>query len=190
MSWEMFWNASTAIGTVAMSAFTYGVIRQNNEQRRDNARPILILMPFDGIDPVDRSKLLSTPSNVTPERSEYSISLACVLSNIGLGPAINARLLLRFMNHDGYDVTRDLSPLSAGCQRGDAQHPMKLPVSLSSSFNEADFALAAGAGWVIALEYEDVYGNCFHTVHSKAPQVPWAVYGKGAASQEPQITRR
>lgn len=177
----MLWEAATAIGTVAMSAFTYGVIRQNRQQRQDAARPILLLTPFDGVVPASRSGLLGPRSIVSPSENTHSYQISCALSNVGVGPALHVRLQLRFMNRDDYGISRELAPLAAGEARGDAQHPLSLPVTLSTSFHETDFALAAGTGWTMVLEYQDVFGNRFHTLHASAPQQPWVVYGNGPA---------
>lgn len=181
MSWTLLWEAATAIGTVAMSAFTYGVIRQNRQQRQDAARPILLLTPFDGVVPASRSDLLWPSSTVSPSENTHSYQILCVLNNVGVGPALQVRLQLRFMNRDDYGISRELVPLGAGEARGDTPHPLSLPVTLSSTFNDADFALAAGTGWTMVLEYQDVFGNRFHTLHASAPQLPWVVYGNGPA---------
>ena len=177
----MLWEAATAIGTVAMSGFTYGVIRQNRQQRQDAARPILVLAPFDGVVPASRSGLLGPKSTVSPSENTHSYQIYCALNNVGVGPALHVRLQLRFMNRDDYGISRELAPLAAGEARGDTQHPLSLPVTLSTTFNETDFALAAGTGWTMVLEYQDVFGNHFHTLHASAPQLPWVVYGNGAA---------
>lgn len=181
MSWSLFWEAATAIGTVAMSAFTYGVIRQNRQQRQDAARPILLLTPFDGVVPANRSALLAPRSTGSMSENAHSYLIHCALNNVGVGPALNVQLQLRFMNRDDYGISRELAPLGAGEARGDAQHPLSLPVTLTTSFNDADFALAAGTGWTMVLEYQDVFGNRFHTLHASAPQLPWVVYSTGPA---------
>ena len=177
----MLWEAATAIGTVAMSAFTYGVIRQTRQQRQDGARPILLLTPFDGVIPASRPGLLGPRSVVSPSENTHSFQICCALNNVGVGPALHVLLQLRFMNRDDYGISRELAPLGAGEARGDAQHPLSLPVTLSTAFNETDFTLAAGTGWTMVLEYQDVFGNRFHTLHASAPQLPWVVYGNGPA---------
>lgn len=185
VNWTMFWDAATAIGTGAMSVFTYLVICQNKNQRRDDARPLLVLMPFDGIDPPSRSDLLSPRSTNTPSMSEYSFLIHCMLNNVGVGPALNVQLQIRFMGRENYGLSRELAPLAAGASRGDTQNPMTLPCTLSDTFNDIDFKLAVGTGWVIVLEYWDVFGNCFHTLHAKEPQKPWVVYGVGPSPKGP-----
>lgn len=177
----MLWEAATAIGTMAMSAFTYGVIRQNRRQRQDAARPILLLTPFDGVVPANRSALLAPRSTGSMSENVHSYLIHCALKNVGVGPALHVRLQLRFMNKDDYGISRELAPLAADEARGDAQHPLSLPVTLMTTFNETDFALAPGTGWTMALEYQDVFGNRFHTLHASAPQQPWVVYGNGPA---------
>ena len=117
MNWTMFWDAATAIGTVAMSVLTYVVILQNQSQRRDDARPILVMMPFDGIDPLSRSDMLSPRATTTPSKSEYGFLIDCALNNVGVGPALDVKLYIRFMGRENHGTSRELAPLAAGGSR-------------------------------------------------------------------------
>lgn len=173
MNWSALWEAATAAGTMAMSVFTFVVILQNKRQHQDALRPLLALVPFDGVDPLDRSTLLSPRLISGPLGGERSFNIQCALENIGAGPALNVKVYFRFMNQKNYGVSRELAPLAAGETRGDVQHPLSIPLRPSQTFNEADFSFAAGTSWTIGLEYEDMFGNHFQTTHSKDPRLPW-----------------
>jgi hypothetical protein len=40
---------------------------------------------------------------------------------------------------------------------------------------------APSGRWEITLIYEDIFGNTFHTRHSKSPEQPWINRGRGAS---------
>lgn len=83
---------------------------------------------------------------------------------------------MRFSLHPGAEFQGELSALGAKQQDGS---PIKIPVFLSDQFNKMDYEVAPGEVWELRLTYEDIFGNIFHTRHSKNPQEPWAVLGKG-----------
>ena len=53
-----------------------------------------------------------------------------------------------------------------------SEHPLRIFVPMHPGFNEADFQMGPGSAWKIILEYEDVFGQQFHTTHQKNPQQP------------------
>ena len=59
--------------------------------------------------------------------------------------------------------------------------PLKISVVLHDEFNRMDYEVAPGEVWELCLVYEDVFGNVFHTKHSKNPQKPWTVLSRGGA---------
>lgn len=196
----MNWNAVIAVCTAIAAIFTavmawftrqsivesqkqHRDARQQSEQHhQDSLRPVLVLAPRAGIDQLDRSNLLwSVP--VKLQETIRTFETPCVLRNIGTGPALNARLTLRFMGIDGYGIARDVAPLRAGGETDGSERHLKVQFRLCDGFNDADFQLACGMGWELLLEYEDVFGNHFHTIHCKNPQRPWTVCGKGTAPE-------
>ena len=190
MNFDCLWNTLVlepafrdwliAVGTVGMAITTVYVIRQNALQRGDSFRPVLVLSPLDGIDPLDRSSLLcADPPQSAPELRAYLIP--CVLRNIGVGPALNVCLYMRFMGIEGFGIRRELAPLRAGDSRGDADHPLRVQFRPHDGFNDASAHFAPGNQWDLVLEYQDVFGHDFHTIHSKNPQQSWTVCGEGPA---------
>lgn len=155
--------------------------RQSEQHHQDGFRPIVILMPYDGIDPVeDRSFLVGCIQSVAGEDRRIC-AVQCRLRNVGVGPALNVRLGFRAMGRDGYGISRELTPLCAGEERGGPKDPLYIHFRVTKEFNETDVATAGGMGWEIVLEYEDVFGNSFYTIHRKNPQMPWTECGKGPA---------
>lgn len=194
----MNWDALTAVGTVAaavMSALMAVITGlsvlvgkkefresrdQSEQHHQDSLRPVLTLMPWDGVDPVDRSELLCKVRVPANDRS-CVFAIRCILRNVGTGPALNIRLTLRFMDVQGYGISRELAPLQAGESRGGIQKQIQLQFWPSDEFNETDIKLALGTSWALILEYQDVFGNAFHAIHHKNPMQPWSIHGCGPA---------
>ena len=194
----MNWNAVIAICTGAAAIFTAVMAwytrcsiavsqkqhrdarEQSDRHHQDGFRPVLVLRPHDGVDPLDRGALLRAESNAGTDGSHVFV-INAALHNVGVGPALNIRLTLRVMGIEGYGTSRELAPAQVGETRGDREHPLRIPLWLRDGFNLADFLSAPGPGWALILEYRDVSGHDFHTIHSKNPQQPWTECGKGPA---------
>jgi hypothetical protein len=197
------WEALTAIGTVAMAVTTVVVIFQGRRLRKDDERqhqdqfrPIVILTPYDGVDPQFKRDSLLTVFDQSP--SDFgTVAINCALRNIGSGPALNVEIKFRFMDMNGYTTPPwEISPLRAGEQRGDG-NPLCVQIQYLPGFNKSDFTQIVGKAWQIILLYEDVFGNSFHSIHRKnplqldrvvidpntsetvAPHQPWVTIKKG-----------
>lgn len=155
--------------------------QQRDEARHQDAyRPVVVLEPFGGVEAAARANLVSVdPSSKMGTFRLFRVS--CLVRNLGVGPALNVRLSFRAMGKLGYGFTQELVPVGVGEQQGDTKRALEVWVQSTPSFNDADLALASGTGWELVLEYEDVFGNPFHTIHRKNPQMPWTQCGKGAA---------
>lgn len=190
--WEAITASATALAaifTAAMTWFTRKAIiesqiehrdtrAQSEAHHQDSLRPLVVLTPHDGVDPLDRSSLLQfDPTERTA--GARLVLVCCALHNVGVGPALNLRLHLRAMGIADYGSTRELAPLRIGESRGDMEHPLRFQMWLSKEFNNTDFNFAGGTVWELVIEYEDVFGNPFYTTHSKNPQRLWTVCGKG-----------
>lgn len=179
------WTAVGAIATAVaaavtawMAAMTRKSIRHTQEHHRDAFRPLVVFMPYDGIDPQDRKSIVEFkgPSN---GHGAHELWLHGTLQNIGAGPALNLRLQLAVLNPDDIRATSELSPMKTGELRQGpnfnvgGRTPLKVPVQLSQRFNDTDFQLAPNGPWSIYLEYEDVFGQRFRTCHASSRQAPW-----------------
>jgi hypothetical protein len=172
--WSELWSFLTAVGTISMAVTTYAVIRQSREQlhqgqkqHRDRFKPICFLMPWNGVDPWNKRNQLmfkNDPDPASDNPSFGSLGINCVLRNVGTAPALNLRVKFRFPNWT--TEPWELSPLGAGDSR---PSPLVVPVRIQDRINRSDFSMVTGESWEIWLEYEDVFGERFCTVHHKGP---------------------
>lgn len=173
MTWSTAWEASTAVGTVAMAVTTVLVIRQNRRQHQDAFRPICVLVPDDGLNQSARLHILQKYEE--PGKPDKFYNVRCSLRNIGVGPALQVRLIVRFSSRPGFEIKSELPPVGA---KQAIESPLRIPVFLHDRFNSSDFEIAPGEVWELHLIYQDVFGNTFHTCHSKNPQVQWTTLGR------------
>jgi hypothetical protein len=210
------WSALTAIGTIALAAVTYAIIRQNhtlilqnrqdqlNEDRRhrDAFKPICALVPRFGIDPPTRGDLLElVPPNQT-HQNHGLIHLSCTLRNTGSGPALNLSISIRYILDTSLAIPPiELSPLGAGEVRGETIGGGDLGcrqdwlVPLSGAFNVGTFLALQKGGFEFILDYTDVFGKPFRSIHRVAPcgqdtnisagRVPWFTYDQNPKTSPP-----
>ena len=208
----MSWNAVIAICTAFAAAFTalmawftrrsiveshtqYEKTRAQSEQQHQDAfRPVILLSPFEGVEPEDRSNVISFPAPVGSDDRRF-VMISGRLKNVGSGPALGIQLRFLAIGKPGYGFELSIAPIGAGDQydlasRGTSSLPLRYLVRPTAGFNTADIASAGGSGWELVIDYEDVFGNRFHTIHHKNPQLPWTVCGKGPAPSQtwPQVT--
>ena len=176
--WADLWNALTGIGTLALAIATFCVIRQSQQQRRDGERqhrdrfkPICLLAPYGGVDAWNRRGALLEAMPPAPDNPSCgTVAIRCVLRNVGVGPAVKLRLKFRFLDMNGWTSEPwELSPLGAGETCGNEAAPLLVPFPIHERFNQTDFATLTGKPWEIWLEYEDVFGRQFQSIHRKAP---------------------
>lgn len=175
MTWPSAWEALTAAGTIAMAAATFVVILQNRRQHRDTLRPICVLVPENGTDAFGRRDILQLQQDSNSPAKFFSIH--CGVKNIGGGPAVKVRLTVTFWVNTTARFEAELSPLGA---HETVAGPLRVPVFVGNQFTQAEYEWAPGEGWDIWLEYEDVFGDVFHTRHTKTPQQPWVQTGRGS----------
>lgn len=172
-----WWDALTAIGTVAMAVTTLIVIRQGRRLRKnddlhhqDAFRSICVLTPYDGVDPQHWRDTLLTILPDRPRPGFGMVAVKCTLRNIGVGPALNLRLMFRFHDMAGYTTEPwELAPLRPGEQHGSDGVPLVVPLQFGPQLNNTDFTLVPGKPWELILVYEDIFGNSFHSMHPKNP---------------------
>lgn len=175
-------TACAAVFTAVMAGMTWRAIADNRKHHKDEYRPILVLVVHDGVDPAHRHALLRA-HGLTPSAGPCYSLAGVVLRNIGCGPALNCRLTIRFHDIEGYGVTRDLSPVQAGGEYGTGECPLRIPVSFGRGFESPDFQSGLGSEWKILLEYQDLFGQVFHTVHTSDLRDEWTEIGTGPIPQ-------
>ena len=200
--WADAWVLLTAAGTVALAIATFRVIRQGRQFREDSERqhrerfkPICLLAPHGGVDAWNRrGDLLEAMPPAPDNPSCGTVAIRCVLRNIGAGPALNLRLKFRFLDMNGWTSEPwELSPLGAGETCGSEAAPLLVPFPIRERFNRSDFDTLAGKPWEIWLEYVDVFGKPYHSIHRKAPvdvdlsKATWTAVGP---NQQPQARLR
>jgi hypothetical protein len=171
-------TAAAAVTTAMMVWCTRETLSQSEKHHRDDLRPLLVLAPPNGIEPLDRSEVL----RFEQRDGKHILSLACELRNIGIGPALNPKLQLRVMGIEGYGFTKHLSPVRAGeaLWNLDGVSAVTFEASPTENYNQTDHSFAPATLWELVLEYEDVFGRHFYTTHSKDALRPWTVSGTGS----------
>lgn len=185
MNWAAIESVSAslaAIVTGVMAWMTYRTIVQARIHHKDEYRPILSFTPVGVADPVHRDQILKIEMPQSPN-PDYCYGLRGVLSNLGRGPALNIKLTLRFLGIEGYGIQSELAPIGNGERLNFADQPLLLRAQIHRGFNDTDFQFSLNTPWEILLDYEDVFGQSFHTTHSKSNGVTWTVIGLGPASK-------
>jgi len=180
-NWLAIESVATACSTgftAVMAGMTWRAIADSRTHHKDEYRPILVLAPEDGVEPPRRDTVIRSEKSSIDGGPGYSL-VGVTLRNIGRGPALNWRITIRFQGIEDYGVTRGLSPVQAGSEYETGGRVLCIPVSFVPSFNETDFQAAPAAGWQIFLEYEDLFGQLFHTIHRSDARVPWTALGQG-----------
>lgn len=178
MTWTAAWEGATAIGTIAM-AFTTGiVILQNNRQRQEIARqhqdafkPICVLVPDDGQDAVGRRDIVKCHEE--PVNPFKYLLIKASVKNIGCGPALKLRITVCSLQNPVLRQQAELEPIGSQQQ---IDSPLRVQVFEN---NIGNFQAVPGSVWELWITYEDVFGNIFHTRHSKNTQQPWTILGEG-----------
>lgn len=205
-SWWHFlgrWDGITAISTAAAAIFTARMayltrkaIKEGQGQRKDtnehfeatraqdkrhhedSFRPLLMLAQTDPTHTIERGRTVEV---FDIDANHGTVVVKCVVRNIGVGSALNIRLHLRVDGRTGFGPSRELSPIAVGDQYGDSKEQIDLLAYYRAGFNNVDLMNTCNGLWILALEYEDIFGNSFHTIHCKDRLQPWARAGRGPA---------
>lgn len=200
--WADAWVMLTAVGTIALAVATYRVVLQGRQlredterQHRDRFKPICLLAPYGGVDAWNRrGDLLQAMPPAADNPSCGTVAIRCVLRNMGTGPALKLRFKFRFLDmNGGTSEPWELSPLGAGEICGSEAAPLLVPFPIHERFNQTDFAMLTGKPWEIWLEYEDVFGKPFHSIHRKAAvdtDVSAATWTAAGPDQQPRANLR
>lgn len=180
-------TAVAAIATAWMACMTRRSLQQAEKHHQNSFRPICILENHCGPDdPYRRDCYLTVKCS---DENNLLISVQLKLKNVGSGSALRVRMILLFPNNDpesGYFV--ELAPLPVNGEYGDQQTPIQFRLSKQNyTDRKFDFRLPDSetevrpidSPWEIVLEYEDVFGNKFHTVHTRDALHPWTKVGIG-----------
>jgi len=203
MNWEAITAISTFLLTVAtaamavatknMAKMTREALKQNDELRKDTNthyeqtrnqdkqhhedgfRPVLLLATGQSR-PSDRNSALYT----NPSASPPVVIVSRAVSNIGKGPALGIHMFIRKDEKTGFGPSIEITSIEAGGFAHGLSDRFVLPV-VGDVLNSADLSTLKDGPWLIVLEYEDIFGNRFHSLHYKNPLKPWGVTGRGPA---------
>jgi hypothetical protein len=185
--WTTLWSFGTTAGTIAMAVMTYRVVRQGEKQHRDRFRPICSLMPYSGVDPLNkRGDLLEAVAPLPDNQAFGALKVKCRLQNVGPGPARKLRIKFRFPHRSWETEPWELAPLQAGEGRGGPDSPLVVPFQIPRSFGATNLQMLPGEVWEIRLEYEDVFGKRFCSTHHKMPWPLEELKKRDAMSGPPQ----
>ncbi len=192
--WADLWGFLTAAGTIGMAVATYVIIRHGRRQHLDRFRPICVLVPFSGVDPLNKRGELIERVDPFPDNPSFgTLAVKCTLRNLGTGPALELMIKFKFLDMNGWTTERwELGPLAAGESRGGENAPLLVPVRIHEQepLNRTDFSDVTGKLWEIWLEYQDVFGSRFYSVHHKRPlrmEHLQPVPGRAAGPGQPTI---
>lgn len=185
-------TAGAAVFTAVMAWFTRKAIKEGQGQRQeandhygktqgqdkqhheDTFRPLLVLSPNSDVDAGDRQAFVGA-------HAFFDLLIVdCVVRNIGTGPALNVRLSARGDGRTGFGPTRELTPMAAGDVFKDPDGHINIKTIFTDEFNSQDFKGLPNGLWLLVLEYNDVFGNSFHTIHTKQRDMPWTRVGRGS----------
>lgn len=195
-------TAAAAVFTAVMALLTRRAIKEGQGQRKetndhfaltrdqdkqhheDAFRPLLVLTASSSSEIYERGELVDV---YMPQGQLSSVFVNCVLRNIGSGPALNVRLSVRSDRRTGFGPSRELPPVAANGVISDGGSRIEVLVVHRDGFNVQDVRNLPNGLWLLVLEYQDVFGNTFHTIHSKHSGEPWTRVGRGLA---PDLTPR
>jgi hypothetical protein len=186
-------TALAAIATAVMAYLTYQAIKESQGQRQetndhfaqvreqdrkkheDTFRPLLVLIPNGFEDKSDRTMIVSA------KNGGLALVVSGLVRNIGVGPALNIRLSLRGDGRPDFGPSRQITPIAAGAEFSNRERHIEVDVIHAHGFTQTDAQILPGGLWTLILEYEDVFGNKFHTIHAKQKDVPWTSADPGPA---------
>ena len=216
--WLLAVGILTAAGTIGLAIATFRMVKktrdlavQEDRHHQDEAMPICLLNEVAG----NRANIVKFEGYKISGQPVFQYEIYGPLRNIGQGPALNVRLILRFPTFNNHEVIHELDPLGAGETSGvhsaintppfsgimaayneqlaadAARHIATIPIAPTDGFNDAAMRGSGGAWGDIFLEYTDIFGNHFYTQHTKNPQHQWMQFGNGtrpAAIAAPAIS--
>ncbi|MHB8252942.1 MAG: hypothetical protein ACYDEV_04445 [Acidiferrobacter sp.] len=184
-----------AIATFWMASKTAELTKQEERHHQDASMPVCVLETLHdgGGGTMDRKRVidLQVGKNGTDTNLpiHYFYHIYGILTNIGMGPALALRITLCFPSHDNYYFSYNLAPLGANEKRDPDKTPSAAPQGIIITiprypvpkFDNTAIAASFKEGWVMYLEYNDVFGNPYHTRHPTKTSDTWGEFKKGIA---------
>jgi hypothetical protein len=171
------------------------LVEQNERHHIEDQRPILILeYKFNPELMANRTVLLGKidPTqwrSLYPEiQDNFALFLFGInegdvkLKNCGKGIALNPTILIRFEDNSGKELRSDFSaiPADSFLTLQAVAFRTKLDSALLDSRKQVmtnEYHALFGQPWKIFIEYDDIYGNHYYTMHTKDPTQRWIILG-------------
>jgi hypothetical protein len=184
-----------ALATTYMAWKTAKLTKQEERHHQDASMPVCVLETLHdgGGGTLDRKRVIDLKSDendpVTRSPKHYFYHIYGILTNIGMGPALGLRVTVCFPSHDNYYFSYNLAPLGANEKRDPDKTASAAPQGIIITiprcpvpeFDNIAIAASFKEGWVMYLEYNDVFGNPYHTRHPTKTSDTWGEFKKGRA---------
>jgi hypothetical protein len=144
------------------------LVESEERHHQENLRPLCILEPTEPVMGDYVKKIFGDLEQNEDGSMGYMLPLRAILSNKGLGPALNVKVVLMKMPEKVVFVT-DVPPIAAKTDWFiTSRFGYIVPLLLKLRANQAEVKAMLKAGtWVIFVEFEDIFGKKFYSLHEK-----------------------
>lgn len=184
-----------AIATQKMASETKLLQEQENQQRIDNLRPICVLEVNPDLSNITRELIFRDMRQRESPRGIYDIwendsgsmvFLKCSIHNKGLGPANHVKVVLRILDKNKDFEQPILCGVIGAGEQWDRKEKTTYPnctlavrIGFDGAYNKTDFPGIFGSQWEIFIEYQDMFGNEYHTKYVKSDDRFFSGISKG-----------
>lgn len=176
-------TAVMAVATAYMACFTRKSILQAQRHHEESSMPILYMDIFNHEGP--RSSNFITPiTSVSGSMAHITgksifLNIAAKIVNIGHGAALDISLEIKYENNDLMILmSNQVGSISALGAKTIGRHEFR-PLAnsyfldLDGNFKPEEYLQLAFKPWCLQIDYKDIYGNCYRTVHRKYELDDW-----------------
>ena len=191
-----WWMASKtkalAQETAKVAQETAALVAQEARHHKERFTPVCVLVPrIDGNRVPARLLNFKDAQDIQvmgeDRRENRFCEIPCLIQNVGVGPAMNVVMTLRFLGDKTQEAVFKLPPIGNGCTLDPALSVaggFGFPVEMINGvFEKDDLVNAIMEGhWEIDLACTDVFGDTVHTLHSGDPEKPWGFFRRDIES--------
>ena len=172
-----------ALATAYMACLTRKSILQAQRHHEESSMPILYMDIFNHEGPRTSNFInpISSVNGSSVHITERSIFLNVVanLANIGHGAALDISLEIKYENNDSMILaSNQVGSIPALGMKTIGRHefkPLKNSyfLGMDGKFKIEEYLQLAFKPWRLQIDYKDVYGNCYRTIHNKYELDNW-----------------
>jgi hypothetical protein len=169
-----------------MACLTHKAIKQSQKHHEEDSMPLLFmdiyqhegLLSTNFINPITAPK---DKDRVSVVKNMALLEVDATLSNIGLGPALNIRLVVTYESNQRMRLICDIGSLSSLSERHMGRlmfkaFPDSCFLDLSGNFKVEEYIPLALKPWRLELFYDDAFGNTYSTAHDKIDFDNWTKF--------------